>query len=157
MKSALLIFSLLTLASCGPGKTGGKNPPVINPPAPVEDSSILSQFSNARTTLDFRLLTIGTEQSAQDVLNCDGNLGNAGLVNGVAEDSVLATGNEQNGTIQYGHLKYVGASDSQCRSSSKESYTYSITGTELTLCNVNCINNVYPSCFANPCEKFEAQ
>lgn len=154
MKSTLILAALILLASCG--RTHNASQPLPQAPA---DASILSQFINTNTSsklpsLDFRLLTIGTAQDSGDVLNCDGTFGNAGFVNGVDQGNVLALGNEQSGTIQFSHTKYVGASNPTCRAVSKESYTYSITGTTLSLCNINCINGVYPSCQANPCETF---
>lgn len=157
----LLIISLISLlaVSCGPGKTGGNASPAPEIPE-VEDASISSQFINTNTSsklpsLDFRLLTVTGKQPSSNAINCDGTLGNSGKVNGVDEEEVRVVGNEQTGTIEFGHLAYVNATEAiACRAASKESYTYSITGTVLTLCNVNCINNVYPSCFANPCETF---
>lgn len=158
MKSALLIFSLLTLASCGPGKTGGSNSPV---PVPTDGSSILSQFTNtnassALPTLDFRLLTLDGKQPSSNALNCDGTLGNSGKVSGVDENEVRVIGDEKNGTIEFGHLAYVGATEfAACRAASKEAYTYSVSNKVLTLCNVNCLNGVYAGCAANPCETFQ--
>lgn len=163
MKNSLLLISLTLLAvSCGPGKTGGNASPAPEIPEVIvpADASISSQFINTNTSsklpsLDFRLLTVTGKQPSSNAINCDGTLGNSGKVNGVDEEEVRVEGDEQNGTIQFGHLAYVNATEAiACRAASKESYTYSITGTVLTLCNVNCINNVYPSCFANPCETF---
>jgi hypothetical protein len=151
--SLIVSISLLTLAvSCGPGKTGGNSPAPKAPPViDLPEDSVLANWTNSNpssvlASLDLSNLTIGSEQPAQDVIDCNGHLGNSGLVNGVNQDSVLATGNEEAGTIQFGHTAYVGASNLACRSLSKESYTYSVSGDTLTLCNVNCLNGVYPSC-----------
>lgn len=147
---------LLLLVSCGK-EINDKSTPVQHPE--ITHSSINSQFVNTNPasklpTLDFRLLAFG-KQPSENAINCNGTLGNSGKVNGVSENEVRVTGDVQNGTIQFGHLSYVGATNEiSCRAASKESYTYSITESVLTLCNVNCVNGVYPSCAANPCETF---
>lgn len=169
MNKLPLIIALalpLLAVSCGPGKTGGNNTVTPAPEIPVEvlpaDTSISSQFINTNTSsklpsLDFRLLTLTGKQPSSNAINCDGTLGNSGKVNGVDEEEVRVEGNEQTGTIQFGHLAYVNATEAiACRAASKESYTYSITGTTLTLCNVNCLNGVYAGCKDTPCETYNA-
>ena len=165
MKSSLLLLSLCLLASCGPGKTGGNAPlePEIVVDVPVVETSISSQFTNTNAasrfpTLDFRLLTVTGKQPSSNAINCDGTLGNSGKVNGIDPEEVRVTGDEQTGTIEYGHLAYVGATNyAGCRAASKEAYTYSISGDVLTLCNVNCINGVYAGCASSPCETYTKQ
>lgn len=151
MKTYLLLPLLLLAVSCGKKATESE-------PAPAK--TIFGKFVNtneasALPSVDFRFLTLNQEQSAEDVISCNGDLsGNGGLVNGVNERSVLATGTETTGTIQFGHLAHRGASNPVCRVMSRKSYTYSVLGDELTLCNVICVNGVYARCAANRCETF---
>jgi hypothetical protein len=152
------LFILLVLVSCGNPHKSSKH----SAPAPELTSVKNSWLNNSSTgffaSLDFTQLTLGTEQPSNDVFLCDGALGNSGQVNGVNEASILSVGTEQSGTIQFGHMEYVGASNyAKCRALSKESYTYEITGNTMKFCNVNCLNGTYPSCSANPCEFFTKQ
>lgn len=135
MKNVLMltVMSLMFLG-CGKDGTNGTNP-VVN--------SLNSVWSSSYATLDLTKLTVNTEQSADDVLACNGNFGNNGPINGVQNGNVKAEGNETNGLIQFGNLKYVGASDSHCSDFSKETYYYFVSTEGLTLCMKN-----YVVCFS---------
>lgn len=142
MKSLLAIALItLTLVSCGKDKD---SQPAPSEPTPVQNASILSVFRadteglHGVNELDFRNFELGVQQA---VTFCDGSFGNSGQVNGVDKGFSLFEGTESEGTYQYGHLAYVGASNPLCRALSKERYTYKIVGKTLTLCMVN-----YPFC-----------
>jgi hypothetical protein len=71
-------------------------------------------------------------------------MGNIGSVNGVASGSVRTTGTPYKGTIQFGNVAYVGATDSRCHDISKEAYSYETDGGQIvTICIVNAN---YPYC-----------
>ena len=137
MKKYYVVFLVLaTLVSCGPGKTGGGAETPVTP-TPVVNAPITSKFEaigqglHGIQSFDFSNITLNQEQN--EIIGCNGSFGNSGQVNGVNEGKVLFTET----TIQFGHLAYVGASNSLCRDISKESYTYTITENVLELCMVN--------------------
>lgn len=135
MRSILLI-SLLVISACG--RTHNKSTPVALP----DEVTILSNWVATSSTiviekLNLSALTLNTIGLSDQVFPCDGTYGNSGLIAGVDRGEVLVSGTEKAGTIQFGHTKYVGASDLECHNVSKESYTYEITNDTLELCMVN--------------------
>jgi hypothetical protein len=135
MRSILLVI-LLSITACG--RSHHKSAPVAQP----EVVSILSNWVPTSSViviekLNLSALTLNTIGSSDLVFPCDGNYGNSGLIAGVDQGEVLVSGTEKAGTIQFGHTKYVGATDSECRNVSKESYTYEINNDTLELCMVN--------------------
>lgn len=140
----LLTIGLITLTIVSCGKDKDSTPTPVEPTPEVKNSSILGVFKadegglHGVVDLDFRNFQLGVQSQ---VTFCDGSLGNSGQVNGVDEGFSLFEGTEIEGTYQYGHLAYVGASNPLCRALSKERYTYKIVGKKLTLCMVN-----YPFC-----------
>lgn len=158
MKSSLIVFALLSLASCGRSHHAGPSAP----PAPVPNGSILSKFEaivdggsgpvgtpaftglHGITSLDYSAISLGVETDVSAF--CPYNLGNSGTVGpeNVNENQALLDGTSEEGILQYGHLGYVkpdSSFDSLCRDLSKERYTYKMTGDVLKLCMVN-----YPYC-----------
>lgn len=136
---------LLLLAGCAKETIGV---PVATQNPQSADSSVLNKFEPTSSPVifngvDFSKLTLNATQAASLTLDCNGAYGNSGSVNGVAEGKVRIQGTAQKGTIQFGHLAYQNASNSQCKASSKESYTYEVSGDSLTLC---LSNPSYPYC-----------
>ena len=148
MKILLCLAILAVLTACGKDKDSVNPPSPIDPDPVVQNESILNKFTavtvglHGINELDYSQVTLGVP--TQDT-NCTGSYGNVGLVNGVDRGFSLMSGTESEGTLQFGHLAYVGISNpalyNACRSISKESYTYKITGDVLKLCMVN-----YPFC-----------
>jgi hypothetical protein len=142
MKTLLLITALV-LASCGKKEETAYNTPV---PAPIPNASIFNKYVvvepgtglHGLDELDFSESQLNVQE---EVEFCDGSYGNSGNVNGVALGHSLFEGTESEGTFQFGHLAYVGASNPLCRDLSKERYTYKTTGKNLKFCMVN-----YPFC-----------
>lgn len=141
MKLSLLL-TLFALVSCGPGKTGGSAP----------ESSLFREFTSSNVSipsLDLRQAKLNEQFPATDVIDCNGTSlrGNSGQVNGVDAESILISGTNSQGVIQFGHLlRVVDTIQDQCDVMSKESYSYKLNGNSLYLCNLNCLNGVYPSC-----------
>lgn len=133
MKSNLILASLLTLVSCGK-PTGTRT----TTPAPYEPTRITNLWVNLRdgSELDLRAVTINQAQIAWDIIDCDGTLGNNGKVNGTDPKTVFFTGSNFEGSVQFGHLEYVNASDLRCRAFSKERYEYKMIGDTLRLKNI---------------------
>ncbi len=132
----VLLAILLSITACG--RTHNKSQPVAVP----EEVTILSNWVATSSIiviekLNLSALTLNTIGSSDLVFPCDGNYGNSGLISGVDQGEVLVSGTEKVGAIQFGHTKYVGATDPECRNVSKETYTYTITNDTLGLCMVN--------------------
>lgn len=148
MKFLVLVSLLVLSVSCGKngavdcfnGCTGSSNGSSGVEP----DASILSKFEAVGTglhgvnSLDFSTKQLNVQNDLS--LVCDGSYGNNGDVGGAQPSKVLLTGDEQNGVIQLGHTKYIGASNPLCRDVSKEAYSFKIEGKTLTLCMVNYTN-----------------
>lgn len=133
----LLLAILLSITACG--KSHNSSSVAVPPPVSV---SILSNWVATSSIiviekLNLSALTLNTIGSSDLVFPCDGTYGNSGLIAGVDQGEVLVSGTEDSGTIQFGHTKYVGATDSECRNVSKEAYTYTINNDTLELCMVN--------------------
>jgi len=142
MKSTFALLVLACLVSCGGHKSSGSKPPVIPPEEPVELTVIQNVWINDNQVsvfqyLDLRNLTMDGKQPSSNIIDCNGSLGNSGKVNGVDENELRAEGDTRNGTIQMGHLSYVGATNyAACRAASKEKYTFTIVGQTLILQNI---------------------
>ena len=142
-KALVIITSLAILVSCG---NKNKAPSVVVSPLQPSDASVFSKWRvlpdedalHGIEELDYTGLELDVEFEDQ---NCNGSYGNAGVVNGVSEGAFKFTGTEQSGVLQFGHLKYVMATDPNCRSISKEGYEYNINGNIMRVCMVN-----YPYC-----------
>jgi hypothetical protein len=94
--------------------------------------------------INFTALKLNATQPSNDLINCDGSMGNNGSVNGVASGSVRTTGTPYKGTIQFGNVAYVGATDSRCHDISKEAYSYDADSKGgITICLTNAL---YPYC-----------
>lgn len=148
MKLSLLVLPLILLASCGGSRSTRSNPGVVTPP-PAPNASVFNKWTSDSglhgvNELDFTGVTLG-ELVPQTF--CPGSLGNSGTMGpeAVPENMRLIDGDLDNGIIQYGHLPYVGISDTTlynlCRGVSKERYTFTTTVDTLRICMVN-----YPFC-----------
>jgi hypothetical protein len=158
-----LFLLLLICTACGKQSSSSKKPapPVIDPPVVVIDPPILEpeitkvqnlwkndNQSSVLQYLDLRELQVGSIQSADVIISCNGSLGNAGLVNDVPEDSIGSSGDDLAGFIQIGHTKYVGATENYaaCRAVSKEKYGFTIVGQTLLLQNLGwCSSHACPN------------
>ena len=125
----VMIALLLVLAACSKG----------NDYTPDTVTAINSVWvSTNGKVLDLSQLKLNEEQSASLVIQCDGNYGNNGKVNGMQLGNVELAGTESAGVLIFGHLQYVGASNSECRDYSKEVYQYQINADRsMTLCMKN--------------------
>jgi hypothetical protein len=127
-----LMFAVLTLGlmACGQDPTSSSPTPVGN---------VNAKWVSSYNTFDFSQVALNTESNADLVVLCDGSYGNSGQVNGVSEGNVTITGTSSQGLVQFGHLKYVGASNSLCRDYTKEGYQYQVSadGNTMTLTMVN--------------------
>lgn len=141
MRSIFALMILASLVSCG------EKPRNRKPPAPIELTEISSVWINDNQNsvfsyLDLTYLSVNSYQPSSDIIECDGHYGNNGNVNGVSEGMVYSSGDRQNGTIQIGHLPYVGSSNLlACRAASKELYSYMIIGQTLILQNIGYCSN----------------
>lgn len=139
MKNLLLLGLItLSLVSCGKKKAN-----VVQPIQPETNVSVLNTFRSDSGLHGINEIDFSTSQIGVPVIEtfCNGTYGNSGLVNGVDRGQSLLEGSETEGTLQFGNLAYVGASNPLCRAMSKERYTYKITGKVMKLCMVN-----YPFC-----------
>jgi hypothetical protein len=129
---------ILLLAGCGSSDH-------VMPPVQINTSfRAITQPAVLGDNIDFSALKLNATQPSNDLLNCDGSMGNIGSVNGVASGSVRTTGTPYKGTIQFGNVAYVGATDSRCHDISKEAYSYETDGGQIvTICIVNAN---YPYC-----------
>lgn len=137
-KILMIAATVLTLSACGSSDH-------VMPPAQINTSfRAITQPAVLGDNIDFSALKLNATQPSNDLFNCDGSMGNSGSVNGVASGSVRTTGTPYKGTIQFGNVAYVGATDSRCHDISKEAYSYETDGGQIvTICIVNAN---YPYC-----------
>lgn len=148
MKTYLIILSMLTVVSCGKVTKNVHHIHEIEPEILVTEAPRLEQrWVNLRdqSILDLSQVRVNNLQPADDVLYCSGQVGNGGLVNGVPTQQVYFTGSSFEGTIQFGHLNYVNATDARCRAFSKERYEYKMVGEFLQIRNITwCAEHLCP-------------
>jgi hypothetical protein len=119
-----LMTILLILAGCGEVKI----PSPIYPNIPVDklQLSIFSNWFNQTTNQPFDLssYSLRVQASADLIVHCDGTNSDQADTNGVLANNVLFEGTTSAGIIQFGSLKFVGASNSSCQSFNKATLTY---------------------------------
>jgi hypothetical protein len=140
MKSNLIVFSLLSLVSCG-NPTGTRTTP------PYEPTRLTNQWVSLRDghEMDLRDVRVNEIQDSRDVIECNGTFGKSGSVNGIERGLVAFSGSNFEGTAQFGNLAYVNADDGSCRELSKERYEYSVLGNVLKMRNIAyCLKHFCP-------------
>lgn len=151
MRTYLIMLSMLAAVSCGKrthehSKTVTLVPEILVPEQ-TESLRVSNVWVNLRdnSILDLRAVNLNNLQLADDILVCTGQVGNEGMTNGVPPRQVFFTGSNFEGSIQFGHLNYVNATDLRCRAFSKERYEYKIVGEFLQVKNVTwCLKNLCP-------------
>lgn len=127
MKNVILIS--LFLISCAPKPSNTLSKISVAP-----TSTIIGVWKNSLQEIDFSQVVLNQEVAADKVLVCNGGYALTTVVGGVQPGGIKINGDGTQGTLQFGQLKYVGASDGRCIDYSREAMTYVVAGDVLTLC-----------------------